>query len=352
MSDGNSPADAPDLGKMAIRETSTAERLALIKRNLDEILGEDVLDKIVAARPLRIYWGTAITGLPHIAYFLPIMKIRDFVAAGCEVKILLADIHGFLDNLKAPIDKVNLRLECYEKLIRTMLESLGVDLSRVCFVRGSSFQLSKEYTFDLYKISSYTTVHDTMRAGAEVVRQAESPLLSSLIYPNMQALDEEYLDVDAQFGGVDQRKIFVHAAKYLPRLGYRQRIHMMNPMMEGLDLEKMSSSNELSKIDLLDTKDAIQKKIKKCFCEAGNVKTGVLTIFKHIVFRVRSDAVTICGTAYKTYEELEEAYGAGRVHPGDLKACCSEAIDSIVAPVREAVKPAAVLFKEAYGRTL
>jgi tyrosyl-tRNA synthetase len=30
------------------------------------------------------------------------------------------------------------------------------------------------------------------------------PLLSGLLYPGLQALDEEYLGVDAQFGGVDQ----------------------------------------------------------------------------------------------------------------------------------------------------
>lgn len=29
----------------------------------------------------------------------------------------------------------------------------------------------------------------------------------------LQALDEHYLDVDAQFGGVDQRKIFMFAEK-------------------------------------------------------------------------------------------------------------------------------------------
>jgi len=32
----------------------------------------------------------------------------------------------------------------------------------------------------------------------------------------LQALDEEYLKVDAQFGGVDQRKIFTFAEKVLP----------------------------------------------------------------------------------------------------------------------------------------
>lgn len=33
----------------------------------------------------------------------------------------------------------------------------------------------------------------------------------------LQALDEEYLKVDAQFGGVDQRKIFTFAEKVRPR---------------------------------------------------------------------------------------------------------------------------------------
>lgn len=46
----------------------------------------------------------------------------------------------------------------------------------------------------------------------------------------LQALDEEYLKVDAQFGGIDQRKIFTFAEKYLPQLGYQKRSHLMNPM--------------------------------------------------------------------------------------------------------------------------
>lgn len=50
------------------------------------------------------------------------------------------------------------------------------------------------------------------------------------MYLGLQALDEEYLGVDAQFGGVDQRKIFTLAEKYLPQLGYAKRIHLMNPM--------------------------------------------------------------------------------------------------------------------------
>lgn len=54
------------------------------------------------------------------------------------------------------------------------------------------------------------------------------------MYPLLQALDEQYLGVDAQFGGVDQRKIFMFAEEQLPGIGYRKRIHLMNPMVPSL----------------------------------------------------------------------------------------------------------------------
>ena len=40
-----------------------------------------------------------------------------------------------------------------------------------------------------------------------VVKQTESPLLSSMVYPVLQALDLVYLNADVFFGGVDQRHI-------------------------------------------------------------------------------------------------------------------------------------------------
>jgi tyrosyl-tRNA synthetase len=82
----------------------------------------------------------------------------------------------------------------------------------------------------MYRLSSIVTEHDAKKAGAEVVKQVAHPLLSGLLYPGLQILDEQYLDVDAQFGGIDQRKIFTFAEKYLPVLGYEKRIHLMNPM--------------------------------------------------------------------------------------------------------------------------
>lgn len=49
------------------------------------MIGEDRLKAIVQEKPLSLYWGTATTGRPHVAYFVPMTKIADFLKADCEV---------------------------------------------------------------------------------------------------------------------------------------------------------------------------------------------------------------------------------------------------------------------------
>ncbi|KAF8452108.1 hypothetical protein L210DRAFT_3517155, partial [Boletus edulis BED1] len=67
---------------------------------------------------------------------------------------------------------------------------VGIPTSKLTFVRGSDYQLSREYNLDNYKLCTLATEHDAKKAGSEVVKQVESPLLSGLIYPGLQALDE------------------------------------------------------------------------------------------------------------------------------------------------------------------
>ena len=52
---------------------------------IQEVIGEEKLQNVVAQRDLKIYWGTATTGKPHVAYFVPMSKVADFLKAGCEV---------------------------------------------------------------------------------------------------------------------------------------------------------------------------------------------------------------------------------------------------------------------------
>lgn len=118
--------------------------------------------------------------------------------------ILLADIHGMLDNLKAPIELVEQRAQYYKWTIRHILEAVGVNTEKLKFVLGSSYQKSPDYIMDIYKLCSLTSEHDAKRAGAEIVKQSSNAPLSGLLYPVLQILDEQYLDVDAQFGGTQK----------------------------------------------------------------------------------------------------------------------------------------------------
>ena len=215
------------------------------------------------------------------------VKIAHFLRAGCTVKILLADIHGFLDNLKAPLDLVKYRAEYYRFVITALLKSVNVPIDRLEFVLGSSYQLSEKYTMDIFRLSSVVTEHDAKKAGAEVVKQVENATLSGLIYPLMQALDEEHLDVDAQFGGVDQRKIFALAMEQLPKVGYKVRAHLMNAMVPGLAGGKMSASDPDSKIDVLDTADTVKRKLKKAHCVPKETDgNGIIGFVEYVLLPV------------------------------------------------------------------
>lgn len=216
--------------------------------------------------------------------------------------------------------------------------------------------MSREYTLDAYRLLATTSEHDAKKAGAEVVKQVDSPLLSGLVYPLLQALDEEYLKVDAQFGGVDQRKIFTFAEKCLPQLGYAKRSHLMNAMVGGLSGTKMSSSDPDSKVDLLDSADAVKEKLKKAFCEEGNItENPILQFLKAVVFPINS--LTNPNYTFKitrpekyggdvefsNYAALEASFAAKGVHPGDLKAGAAISLNSLLEPIREIWKKDAKL---------
>merc|ERR1712110_1207275 len=326
-------------------QLSPAEKKALITRNLQETLGEDRIEEVLKERDLKVYWGTATTGKPHIAYFVAMSKIADFLKAGCEVTILLADLHAYLDNMMAPWDLLAQRAIYYEHVIKGMLRSIGVPLEKLKFIQGTNYQLSKEYTLDVYKLTSLVTERAAKKAGAEVVKQVDSALLSGLLYPLLQGLDEHYLGVDCQFGGVDQRKIFTFAEEFMPKLGYTKCSHLMNPMVPGITGDKMSSSDVDSKIDLLDTPQAVKKKIAKAFCEEGNIENnGILSFCEYVIypalgeFKVERKEEYGGNKSYAEFSELKQDFADSNLHPGDLKAGVVASINQLLDPIRQEFK--------------
>ncbi|KAJ5784569.1 tyrosyl-tRNA synthetase [Penicillium pulvis] len=328
-------------------ELTAKERFDLIRENLAEVLNPEIIEGILAeGRNPRIYWGTATTGRPHVGYFLAALKIAQLLRAQCDVVVLLADIHGFLDNLKAPLELVENRAQYYQKIITAILQSVGVPTEKLEFVLGSSYQKSPEYVMDVYRLSSLISESDAKKAGAEVVKQTDNAPLSGLLYPVLQVLDEEHLKVDCQFGGMDQRKLFVAATEWLPKLGYRKRAHLINPMISGLKGAKMSSSIEDSKIDLLDSADSISKKIRKAEAAPRVAEdNGVIALVESVLLpaaKLKGKEEFIVERReqepliYTDIKQLKEDYVNDILTPQLLKPAVAAGLVSLMAPIQAA----------------
>lgn len=338
------------------KNNDVEEKYHLITRNLNEIIGdEQLIKKILNKRSFKIYWGTAPTGKIHIGYFVPLIKIADFLKAGCKIKILFANLHAFLDNNKSSLDIVNYRTEYYKRSIQEMLLFLNVDISKIEFINGMDYQLTSKYTIDVYKLNAITTISDAKHASSEVVKLSDNPYMDGLLYPSLQALDEEYLDVDAQMGGVDQRKIFVYARDKLPRIGYKKRIHLINVMVSALSksptntIVKMSASNSSFKIDILDSESQIRKKINDTYCQPGNIiDNSLLSIIKNIIFPIldiKQSSFIIKrkikfggNVKYDNYETLINDFKKQKLHPFDLKNEVSNILNNFLQLIGQRLK--------------
>ncbi len=323
----------------------TLTKIELIKRNTQEIVDEkELVELLKKKKKPHVYLGTAITGMPHIGYFIWVLKLADFLRAGFKVTLLLADLHGALDN--TPWSLLEKRYVYYKNVIPLMFKSIGVDIKNFNIVKGSDFQLKKEYILDVLKISTFATINDCKRSASEVVKFGDNPKLSGLIYPIMQSVDEVYLDADVQYGGVDQRKILMFARENLPKIGYKPRVEIMTPMIPGLEGGKMSASIETSKIDLLDNEKTVIEKINGAYCEAGIVENnGVLAFLKYVVMVIKNDKKEKLiikrdkkyggDLEFRNYEEIEEKFMKKELHSLDLKNALAFEINRLLEPIRK-----------------
>jgi len=337
------------------------QKMDLVTRNTIEIITPNELKELLEKKEQpTMYIGTSVTGRPHIGYLVWGTKVADFMKAGFKAKILLADVHGALDN--CPWDLLEKRYNYYTLVISGLLKSCGANIDNLEFVKGSSFQLKEKYMLDVLKMSSFVTIHDANKAASDVVKMGDNPKLSGLIYPLLQALDEEYLNVDVQYGGVDQRKILVFARENLPKIGYKPRVEIMTPLIPGLSPGgKMSSSDANSKIDLIESTNDIKTKLNKAFCPEKSVESnGVMAFIKYVVMVHKTDKKETFditrpekfggNISFATYEELESYYLEGKLHPMDLKNALAIEIDKLLQPIREEFVGKEKIIEDAYPK--
>jgi tyrosyl-tRNA synthetase len=314
----------------------------LITRNVEEAVTEEEVEEL-AENPegKRVYVGYEPSGVLHIGHMLAANKLIDLQEAGMEVVILLADVHAYLND-KGTFEEIE---ETAEKMRKQFL-AYGLNEEQTEFVYGSEFQLNDDYALDLHKLELDTTLNRAQRAMAEI-QGGETAKVSHVVYPLMQALDIEYLDLDLAVGGLDQRKVHMLMREELPEIGYDARPVLHTPIIADLGTGegKMSSSSGVT-ISMEDSTEDIEEKVNSAFCPPtrepeGDLENPVLEIFQYHVFP-RFETVVVerpdeygGNLEYGDYEALADDLESGELHPADAKGALASSLNELIAPGRE-----------------
>ena len=314
----------------------------LITRNTDEVVtDEEVRELATDPEGKRVYVGYEPSGVLHIGHLLTANKLIDLQDAGMDVVVLLADVHAYL-NGKGTFEEIR---ETAEQM-RAQFLAYGLDEDQTEFVYGSEYQLEEDYVLDRHELELSTTLNRAQRAMAEL-QSGETAKVSHVVYPLMQALDIEYLDLDLAVGGMDQRKVHMLMREELPKLGYEARPCLHTPIIADLTTGegKMSSSEGVT-ISMEDSTETLEEKVNSAFCPPtrdpdGDLENPVLELFEYHVFP-RFETVLVerpekygGDLTYETYEDLAADLESGELHPADAKGTLATYLDELIAPGRE-----------------
>ena len=316
-----------------------------ITRNVEEVVTDEEV-RALAEDPsgARVYVGYEPSGVLHVGHLLTATKLIDLQEAGLEVVVLLADVHAYL-NGKGTFEEIQATAE----RMREQFLAFGLEEEATEFVYGSSFQLSEEYVLDVHRLAVNTTLNRAQRAMAEL-QGSETATVSHVLYPIMQALDIEYLDLDLAVGGMDQRKVHMLMREGLPSIGYDARPVLHTPILADLTTGegKMSASTGET-ISMEDSRETLEEKVNAAFCPPtrdpeGDRENPVLELFEYFVFP-RVDVVTVerpeqygRDVTYESARALAAAVESGDLHPADAKSALAAELDALIAPGRERLR--------------
>jgi len=317
----------------------------LLTRNAAEVVTEEEVEAL-ASDPdgKRAYVGYEPSGVLHLGHLLTANKLIDLQDAGLDVVVLLADVHAYL-NGKGSFEEIRATAD----QMKEQFLAYGLDEESTEFVLGSDYQLDDDYELDLHELELATSLNRAQRAMAEI-QGGETAKVSHVVYPLMQALDIEYLDVDVAIGGMDQRKVHMLAREELPSLGYEKRPAIHTPIVGDLETGegKMSSSEGIT-ISMEDSTEDLHEKVNSAFCPRtrdpeGDLVNPVLELFQYHVFP-RFEAVVVerpdeygGNLEYDDYEDLAADLESGELHPADAKGALADYLDELIAPGRERLR--------------
>ena len=311
---------------------------------------EDLLELFKTNSKPKHYIGLEISGFLHLGSLISTgFKVNDFIEAGIDCTIFLADWHTMInDKLDGDIEKISKVSKYYESAFRAVCPKAtirnGTDL----------YKEHTEYWTELVRFTKHMSLARTMRALTIMGRSEneEKIDLGKLLYPAMQAVDIHFLDVDIAHAGMDQRKIHMLVRENFPKMNWKVPVAVHHKLLPGLTQPaegsdvgaKMSKSNPNSGIFIHDSADEIRSKIKKAWCEEGNITNNpLLEISKQIIFH-ENNSMDVerpekfgGNVSFENYDALEKAFVNKELHPSDLKQTVGKYLAPIVIEISSKV---------------
>ena len=179
----------------------------------------------------NIYWGIKVNKNIDFKIIFILNKIIELISLGNNIIILVADVHTILDNNSKSI---NNDTDFFINKLNEIIISYNLNdelTNRIKIIKGSDFQLSKEYLLDMFKLISINgSIKDYCN---ELNMDINSISFNNIIHPIMQTLDEEHIQksintsIDCQIGYSHNIKQYVFSKKHMSQLGFNSKIYLL-----------------------------------------------------------------------------------------------------------------------------
>lgn len=376
--------------RISLRTASALEQdVQLIKSIGEEIIGSENLERLLTHKERVVaYDGFEPSGRMHIAQgLLRAHNVNKFIKAGVHFKFWVADwfalmnlkMGGSLEKIQTAgklmietwkacgmnmdsqmvefiwsSEEINRRSDEYWKLVLDIGTKFNLPRIKRCTqIMGRKeddamyhkliklnndidtlFLVDSEEEISSLKRDIKETLNELLDKNTE---KADDLAASQIFYPVMQCADIFFLGVDICSLGIDQKKVNMLAIEYCDKIKRKNKpIIVSHHMIMGLDgSDKMSKSNPDNTIFMDDSENEVKRKIKKAFCEPGNItKNPILDWIKWLILPI-TESFTILDKTYTDFSELEQDYVELKIHPSELKSQLITVINGLLQPVRE-----------------
>ena len=228
---------------------SMKEDLKLIKRGIDELIGEDELSaKLQSKKQLVVKAGFDPTAPDlHLGHTVLINKLRHFQQLGHQIIFLIGDFTGMIgdpsgkNKTRPPLDQTDIdeNAKSYKTQVFKILDPKLTD------VRFNSEWSKKLGADGIIKLASQYNLARMLERDDfnKRYKSNQSIALHELLYPLIQANDSIFLHADIELGGTDQKFNLLVGRDLQRAFGQEPQVVITVPILEGLDgNNKMSKS--------------------------------------------------------------------------------------------------------------